>query len=88
MRANPEFIARDIAGELVLVPIGATAQKCEGLITCNEMGAFIWHCLEKPTTEEAIVSAILGEFEVDEITARADVMEYVPKLRELGAVLD
>lgn len=88
MRSNPEFIARDIAGELVLVPIGATAQKCEGLITCNEVGALIWRQLEKTSDEETILSAILEEFEIDEATARRDMAEFISRLRELNAVID
>lgn len=88
MRANPEFIARDIAGELVLVPVGATAQKCDGLITCNEVGALIWRQLEKAADEEAVLNAILEEFEIDEKTARGDMMEFISRLRELNAVID
>lgn len=88
MRANPEFIARDIAGELVLVPVGATAQKCDGLITCNEVGALIWRQLEKAADEEAVLSAILEEFEIDAKTARGDMMEFISRLRELNAVID
>ena len=88
MRANPEFIARDIAGELVLVPVGATAQKCDGLITCNEVGALIWRQLEKAADEEAVLSAILEEFEIDEKTARGDMTEFISRLSELNAVID
>lgn len=88
MRANPEFIARDIAGELVLVPVGATAKKCDGLITCNEVGALIWRELEKAAGKEAILTAILEEFEIDEKTARGDMEEFIFKLRELNAVID
>ena len=88
MRANPEFIARDIAGELVLVPVGATAQKCDGLITCNEVGALIWRQLEKAADEEAVLNAILEEFEIDEKTARGDMTEFISRLRELNAVID
>lgn len=88
MRANPEFIARDIAGELVLVPVGATAKKCEGLITCNEVGALIWKQLENAAGEDAILNAILEEFDIDEKTARVDMEEFISKLRGLNAVID
>lgn len=46
MKTNPEFIARDIADELVLVPVGTAAKSFGGLVTCNEVGAFIWKTLE------------------------------------------
>lgn len=88
MKTNPEFIARDIAGELVLVPVGRAAQNCKGLITCNEMGAFIWRRLENEISMDALTAAILDEFEVDEATARADAEEFVAKLKEIGAVTE
>ena len=35
MKTNPEFIARDIAGELVLVPVGTAAKDFSGLVTLS-----------------------------------------------------
>lgn len=87
MRTNPEFMARDIAGELVLVPVGSAAKENQGLITCNELGAFIWHKLEQETTLEDLVQEILKEYEVEEATARADAEEFLAKLKEKKAIL-
>lgn len=87
MKTNPEFIARDIAGELVLVPIGTAAKNYSGLITCNEVGAFIWKQLEAETEMDALVESILEEFEIDRATAEADAGEFIDKLAELGAVI-
>lgn len=87
MKTNPEFIARDIAGELVLVPIGTAAKNYGGLVTCNEVGAFIWKELENGKTMDELVNAILDEFEIDEKTAREDAEEFVAKLKEIGAII-
>ncbi|MDO4814975.1 MAG: PqqD family protein [Bacillota bacterium] len=87
MKTNPEFIARDIAGELVLVPVGTAAKNYGGLVTCNEVGAFIWKKLEQETTIDELVSAILDEFEIDEATAKADAEEFVGKLKKINAVI-
>lgn len=87
MKTNPEFIARDIAGELVLVPIGTAAKNYGGLITCNEVGAFIWKKLENGKTMDELVNAILNEFEIDEKTAREDAEEFVGKLKEISAII-
>jgi len=88
MRANPEFVARTIADELVLVPIGSAALACDGLITCNELGAFIWKKLEEGFDEPAILADILEEYEVEEETARADMSKFLGRLRELGAIIE
>lgn len=87
MKTNPEFIARDIAGELVLVPVGSAAKNYGGLVTCNEVGAFIWKKLETEIGMDELVSEILNEFEVDEPTARKDAEEFIEKLRAINAVI-
>ncbi len=87
MKTNPEFIARDIADELVLVPVGTAAKSFGGLVTCNEVGAFIWKTLENGATMDELVAAILDEFETDEQTARSDAEEFVAKLKEINAVI-
>lgn len=87
MKTNPEFIARDIAGELVLVPVGTAAKNYGGLVTCNEVGAFIWKKLEGGMTMDELVSAILDEFEIDETTAKSDAEEFIEKLKKINAVI-
>ena len=87
MKTNPEFIARDIAGELVLVPVGTAAKNYGGLVTCNEVGAFIWKKLEGGMTMDELVGAILDEFEIDEPTAKKDAEEFIEKLKKINAVI-
>lgn len=88
MKANPEFISREIAGELVLVPIGSAAASCGGLITCNEVGAFIWNRIKDGCDMETLTAAITSEFETDDSTAAADAEEFIGRLRSLGAIID
>lgn len=87
MKTNPEFIARDIAGELVLVPVGDAAKNYAGLVTCNEVGAFIWKTLDNEKSMDELVEAILDEFEVDEAIARKDAEEFVKKLKDINAIV-
>ena len=54
------------------------------LFTLNEVGKFIWLLLENDTTEEAIVSAILQEYDVDKATAEEAVAGFIRKLNEHG----
>ena len=85
MKLNPNFIAREIAGELVIVPIGP-ASSSVGLITTNDVGAFIWGQLEKGKNCDEILTAILNEFDVDEQTASADINDFIGQLKEVGAL--
>ena len=88
MKRNTDFMLRDIAGEVILVPTGAETQQFNGMITLNEVAAFIWKNLDESKSKEALVAKIMDEFEVDEETARTDVEGLVGALYEHGLVLD
>ena len=47
MRVQDEFVLREIAGDYVIIPTGKTVLKFNGLITVNEVGAFLWNMLQK-----------------------------------------
>lgn len=82
MKINKEFILREIAGEYILVPIGDTPLSFNGLITVNDVGAFIWNNIEKSSSEEELLNLILDEYEVDKGSAKEDLDEFLGKLRE------
>ena len=88
MRAVKDFIMREIAGETILIPSGAAAQKFNGLVTVNALGAFIWDVLQAPTDLEALVTRITDEYDVDADTARRDAEEFLSELRRIGALED
>lgn len=88
MKINKEFILREIAGEYIFVPVGATALEFNGLITINEIGVLIWKQLQEGSDLESIVSKVLDEYEIDEDTARKDVVEFIDYLKEKNIVED
>ena len=79
MKRNTDFMLRDIAGEVILVPTGAATQQFNGMI---------WKNLDESKSKEELVDKIMDEFEVDEETARTDVEGFVGALYEHGLVLD
>ena len=88
MKRNSDFMLRDIAGEVVLVPTGQATQKFNGLITLNEVAAFIWKNLDEAGTREQLVKMILDEFEVDQKTAEADVDGFINALKEQEMIVE
>ena len=40
--ANEDYIVREIAGETILVPTGASAEHFNGMLTLNETSRFLW----------------------------------------------
>ena len=55
MKIVKEFILREIAGECVLVPTGATTQEFNGLITLSDTARFIWEHIEQADSLEDMV---------------------------------
>lgn len=86
MKASPDFIRREIAGEYLLVPTGAAAARINGLVTLNELGDYIFRKLEEEQTEQSLLTAITDEYEVDEQTARADLQAFLMQMRQIGAL--
>ncbi len=86
MRAVKDFIMREIAGETILIPSGSAAKKFNGLITVNELGAFIWNALSEDLTLDALTERITDAYEVNAATARADASEFLDELRQVGAL--
>lgn len=54
MKRNTDFMLRDIAGEVILVPTGAATQQFNGMITLNEVAAFIWKNLDESKSKEEL----------------------------------
>ena len=88
MKVSKDFILREIADECMLVPTGHAAAKCNGLITLNELGAFIFRTLAQEHTRESLLNCILEEYDVDRETASNDLDAFLQQLRELDALLE
>ena len=81
-----EFILREIAGECVLVPTGATSQEFNGMITISDTAKFIWENIEKADSLEGMIQMVLDTYEIDEETARRDTIAFVGALVENGFI--
>jgi hypothetical protein len=79
-----ELLKREIAGESFLIPLGKTTYEANGLYALTELGGFIWDQLPQAESEEDILRAILAEYDVDEAIARADLTEFLNKLRAMN----
>ena len=87
LKINDNFVLREIAGEYIIIPVGSTALKFNGLITVNEVGVLLWNMLQKEVSLEELVQGVLAEYDVQEDVAREDIKEFLDKLVE-GGILD
>lgn len=86
MIIKKELIRREIAGDIVLVPVGKTVFDSNGLFMLNELGSFIWNILPQVESEAEICEAILAEYEVSAEVAAKDTAEFLEKLREMDII--
>ncbi len=86
MKQKKEFALREIAGETLLLPVGKTALDTNGIIALNVLGAEIWALLPEAVDEEDIVQRLYAEYDAPMEVIRADVAQFMGKLRGLAII--
>ena len=81
MKLKDGFILRVVAGQNVVVPSGDDLN-LNMMITLNDTGKFLWERLDEGAETEDLVKALLGEYDVDEATARVAVDGFIARLKE------
>lgn len=86
MKLNKNFVLRDIAGEVMLVPIGKEAANIGGFIALNDVGALIVKKLSEGCERADLIKAVTDEFEIDESTAERDTDIFIAALNEKNII--
>jgi hypothetical protein len=86
-RQSPAVATRDIAGEVLLVPVRGELAQLQRLFSLNAVGAFIWQQLDGKRDLAAIEHDLVERFEVSEEEARRDLVEYVEGLRQASLIV-
>lgn len=87
MRLNVEYEIKEIDGETSAVPKDIEESDFKGVIKLNETGEILFRMLENDVTLDDLTDRILSEYEIDEDTARDDVLNFVEKLEEAGIII-
>ena len=83
MKLQGEFVVRQVMDQIVAIPVGETALRLNGMILLNDVSRVIWENLETETSPEQILAEVTENFEVSEEEARADIEEFLDKLRKM-----
>lgn len=81
---DPNVVAREIAGERILVPIRTQAADMAAIYVLNETGARIWDLLDGQHSIPEIQDILVREYDVSQEIAGADIVEMVGQLEDLG----
>ena len=88
MRINGEFIKREIAGDIILVPVGETALKLNGMITITETGSVIWDDIQKGMSKEEIIEHLYSIYDVDREMLQKDLNEFLSVLERHKLIVE
>ena len=68
MKLKDGLILSQVGGQAVVVPVNEDLD-LNTMIKLNETGAFLWKLMQAETSEDALVEALLAEYDVDEVYA-------------------
>lgn len=85
-RASSSYILRNIAGQYVLVSVGAEIADFCGIVQLNKSAEVLWTLLQKGATKQEMVDELLNCFEIEEAIALDDVNKTIELLEERGMV--
>lgn len=88
MKIDNGFKVMTIAGENIIVAVGAKNVNFNKMISLNGSGAFLWQQLQEDKTEEELLRAILEEYEIDKCIAQEDIKQFIKKLNDAGMLDD
>lgn len=78
IKTKKGFLLRKLGKEHMVVAIGEASKSFNGMIRMNDTGVWFWQQLEKGITEDELVQKMLERYEdLDEVTARSDLREYL-----------
>lgn len=80
--ASKNYMLREIAGDAVLISVGAGVADFCGVISLNSSAAALWRCLEKGCTQAEAAEELLAKYPVEREQAIQDVYETFKMLEE------
>ena len=83
---SPEVVARDIAGQHILVPVRTGVAQMDYLYTTDEVGSFIYRALDGQADARAVAARVSSAYAVDQEDALTDVLEFLGTLSAAGLV--
>ena len=85
MKAKNGFILRKVGKQFVVAATGEASKNFNGMIRLNDEAAYAFCLLQDGITEEELVAALVEKYGGNEAEVRADVANFLAKLKEADA---
>lgn len=86
MKISKGFELMDIAGQHIVVPLGAKNVNFNKMISLNDSGVFLLQQLQTEKTNAELLKVMLNEYDVDEEKAAQDIKRFIERLIETGII--
>ena len=82
MQIKDNYVLTKVVDSYIAVPVGSGNVDLNTIISLNETGAFIWNLMKEAIDKEAVIEAMLNEYDVNREQAEADVDKFISQIKE------
>jgi len=86
MKIKDGFVLRTIADENIVISVGEKVVEHNGMISLNGISAKIWEYLQQDRTFDELLAHILSLYDIDEETARSDLIKLIVQMETNGVL--
>lgn len=86
-KKNDDVVTREIAGEVILIPLFHSSDDLNYIYTLNETSARFWGLVDGKATVRDLCGRLLEEYEVAEEILDRNIEELVKDLEAIGALI-
>lgn len=84
LRANPDFLLREVAGEAVLIPVGEAGIFENSVISLNETCRFLWQLFQQPRTVEDVIAEARKEYSDPDGEMEQGIRDFIREYLQYG----
>ena len=79
-------VAREIAGETIIVPIKGRVGDLDSIYTLNEVGTLIWQLIDGQRNAGQIIETVHQTYHVEPKEAEKDAIDFLNSLEQVGLI--
>ena len=83
---NSKIIAREIAGELFLVPVSGNLADMQRMFSLTSVASYIWQQMDGKHSLGEIRDALIEQYDIDKNRADEDILEFTAGLLDAGLI--
>jgi len=83
---NADYVARNVGGEVILVPIRHRVEELDNVFVMRDVGAFVWEMIDGTTSVAGIAEKVVDTYDVSAEQAARDVDDLMTSLELEGIV--